>query len=71
MGRKKISELMDIWATFQQSTNSEGDPVEGPPFASTQDLYNKIDSTEIGDVSWQVGCQDHHDTIDSTDKGGA
>ncbi|KAF8469365.1 hypothetical protein DFH94DRAFT_795797 [Russula ochroleuca] len=54
MGCKKISELMDIWAAFQQSTNSEGDPVEGPPFASTQDLYDKIDSTENGDVSWQA-----------------
>lgn len=60
MGRKKISELMDIWAAFQHSTN--GDAQE-PPFASAQDLYDKIDSTEIGDVPWQVGCLDHHDCL--------
>ena len=60
MGRKKISELMDIWAAFQHSTNGNA---QEPPFASAQDLYNKIDSTEIGDVPWQVGCLDHHDCL--------
>ena len=65
MAGKKISELLDIWAAYQQSTEAE--PEEGPPFASAQDLYNKIDSTEIGDVSWQAFSVkfDGHITDDS------
>jgi hypothetical protein len=56
MAGKKISDLMDIWAAYQQITDSEveqGQP-EGPPFASAQDLYNMINSTEIGGVLWQA-----------------
>jgi Plavaka transposase len=52
MAGKKISELMDIWAAYQQFTETE--PGQGPPFASAQDLYDTIDSTEIGSVSWQA-----------------
>ena len=43
---------MDIWAAYQQFTEAE--PGLGPPFASAQDLYNTIDSTEIGGVLWQA-----------------
>ena len=66
MGRKKISELMEIWAAFQRS--SEGDLTQEPPFANAQDLYDKIDSMEIGDVPWQVSCLGCHDMIGRTDK---
>jgi hypothetical protein len=52
MAGKKISELMDILAALQQITGAE--PGQGPPFTSAQDLYDKIDSTEIGGVSWQA-----------------
>ncbi|KAI9432827.1 hypothetical protein H4582DRAFT_1791564, partial [Lactarius indigo] len=52
MARAKISDLMDIWATYQQIY--EIDPTYGPPFSSAQDLYNTIDSTEIGSVAWQA-----------------
>jgi hypothetical protein len=52
MSGSKISDLMDIWAAYQQIYDI--DPTYGPPFASSQDLYNTIDSTEIGDVAWQA-----------------
>ena len=52
MSGSKISDLMDIWAAYQQIYDV--DPTYGPPFASSQDLYNTIDSTEIGDVAWQA-----------------
>jgi hypothetical protein len=61
MGCKNISELMDIWATFQQTTDSY--LAQDPPFARAQDLYDKINSTEIGNVLWQVSYLDHHDMI--------
>ena len=52
MAGRKISDLMDIWAAFQQV--SEPDSETCPPFANAQDMYDKIDSTEVGGVSWQV-----------------
>ena len=52
MSGSKISDLMDIWAAYQQIYDV--DATYGPPFASSQDLYNTIDSTEIGDVAWQA-----------------
>jgi hypothetical protein len=52
MAGKKITELMDIWAAYGQI--QETDPGNGPPFANAQDLYDTIDSTEIGGVPWQV-----------------
>jgi hypothetical protein len=52
MGGKKISELMDIWVAYQQFKGAETEPE--PPFANAQDLYNAIDSTEIGAVPWQA-----------------
>ena len=50
MAGAKVSELMDIWAAYQQIYDVDA----APPFASSQDLYNTIDSTEIGDVAWQA-----------------
>jgi hypothetical protein len=44
MAGTKISDLMDIWAAYQQIYGV--DPDIGPPFSSTKDLYNTIDSTE-------------------------
>jgi hypothetical protein len=64
MAGKKISELMDIWAAFQQLTEAE--PEQDPPFACAQDLYNKIDSTEIGDVPWQVSVRTVMDIYKTT-----
>ena len=58
MGGKKISELMDIWAAYQHFSDLEADLTQGPPFASTQELYDKINSTEISDVPWQVSGHD-------------
>jgi hypothetical protein len=52
MSGKNISNLMEIWATYLRSAGD--DPGIGPPFASSQDMYDKIDSTEVGDISWQV-----------------
>jgi hypothetical protein len=52
MAGSKISDLMDVWAAYQQSLGL--DPTHGPPFSSLQDLYNTIDSTEIGGVAWQA-----------------
>ena len=43
---------MDIWASYGWIAETE--PGSGPPFANAQDLYNTIDSTEIGGVPWQV-----------------
>ena len=43
---------MEAWATYLKGT---GDNLKiGPPFASSQNMYDKIDSTEVGDISWQV-----------------
>ena len=56
---------MEIWAAFQRS--SEGDLTQEPPFANAQDLYDKIDSTEISNILWQVSYLDHHDTINHND----
>ena len=63
MGGKKISELMDIWAAYQQFSDSQS-----PPFASAQELYDKIDSTKIGDVPWQVSRHNHCGKINGTNK---
>jgi hypothetical protein len=57
MAGKKVSELMDIWAAhYQGLTGAQGDSDSelDPPFASAQDLYNKIDSTDIGATPWQA-----------------
>jgi hypothetical protein len=50
MSGSKISDLMDIWAAYQQIYDINA----SPPFASSQDLYNTIDSMEIGDVAWEA-----------------
>lgn len=46
MSGKKIDELMDIWAAFNEGDTS-------PPFANSKDLYDVIDAIEVGDVAWQ------------------
>ena len=63
MAGKKINELMDHWASYQQ--NPDSDSGHGPPFANAQDLYDTIDSTEIGGVPWQVSTRvvDLHNVI--------
>lgn len=48
MAGTKISDLMDVWAAYQQIY--EVDATYGPPFSNAQDLYNTIDSTEVGEV---------------------
>jgi hypothetical protein len=50
MSGKKIGELMDIWAAYQQD---KGDDLD-PPFSGAKDLYDTIDATELGDVPWQA-----------------
>ena len=52
MAGTKISDLMDVWAAYQQIY--EVDATYGPPFSNAQDLYNTIDSTEVGEVPWQA-----------------
>ena len=54
MAGKKITELMEIFASLNADNEDEWDPSEGLPFASAQEMYAKIDSTELGDVAWQV-----------------
>ncbi|KAM6496272.1 hypothetical protein JOM56_008978 [Amanita muscaria] len=41
----QIDRLMDIWACKTPET--------GPPFADHKDLYDAIDSIELGDAPWQ------------------
>ncbi|KAF8261399.1 hypothetical protein EI94DRAFT_1773444 [Lactarius quietus] len=43
---------MDVWAAYQQIYDV--DAAHRPPFANSQDLYNAIDSMEIGGVAWQA-----------------
>ena len=52
MAGTKISDLLDIWAAYQQIYDI--DTTNGPPFSSARDLYNTIDSMEVGDVAWQA-----------------
>jgi hypothetical protein len=53
MAGSKVSELMDVWASYQQIYDLDRATC-GLPFSSCQDLYNTIDSTELGDVAWQA-----------------
>ena len=41
-----INELMELWA-------ENIGPDRNPPFADKQDLYDTIDSIDLGDVPWQ------------------
>jgi hypothetical protein len=50
MSGKKVCELMDIWAAYQQNRGEEVDP----PFSGVKDLHNTIDATEVGNVPWQA-----------------
>lgn len=50
MSGKKIDDLMDIWAAFN---DNDGLGNSGPPFANSKDLYDTIDAIEAGDVAWQ------------------
>ena len=43
---------MDIWAAHQQHRYDDDEP--NPPFASSQDMYNVIDATEVGGIPWQA-----------------
>lgn len=57
MSGAKISELMDIWASFNTTISNDLDadgPPPSPPFANAKDLYNTIDSTDLGDIPWQA-----------------
>ena len=57
MSSTKIFKLMEFWATYQQATGIDTDMEL--PFASTQDMYDKIDTTEVGDIGWQVHFHEH------------
>lgn len=57
MPGKRINELMDIWAAYQQFQDPDFEMEQCPPFANAQDLYNTIDSTEVGGVPWQVSTR--------------
>jgi hypothetical protein len=46
MSAQGIDDLMEIWAATLQ-------PGENPPFADHHDLYEKIDSTTLGDAPWK------------------
>ena len=52
MAGSYVSDLMDIWDAYQQIYDI--DPTYGPPFSNSRELYNTIDSTEIGGVPWQA-----------------
>ncbi|KAF8478783.1 hypothetical protein F5888DRAFT_1629604, partial [Russula emetica] len=52
MSGNKIDELMEILAALQSAPNNDDD-VPSPPFADARDLYDVIDSTELGDVPWE------------------
>lgn len=47
MSAGNINILLDLWA----ETLSKHDDI--PPFADANDLYNAIDSTESGDITWE------------------
>ena len=46
-----INELMQIWNALH--------PNEGSPFASSNDLYNVVDSIKDGDAPWQSFTMNH------------
>jgi len=54
MAGKKVTELMEILGSLRPFTGDDWDPSDGLPFTSAQEMYDKIDSTELGDVAWQV-----------------
>jgi Plavaka transposase len=45
MPGNQIDELMETWNAFH--------PLDDPPFANHEDLYNTIDSTILGEVPWE------------------
>ena len=67
MAGQKISELMDILAAFQEFTDDPDDLGQGPPFANAQDLYDKIDSIDKGDVPWQASAHHFYNMFNNAD----
>jgi len=47
MSAANINTLLDLWAATLLKHN------EPPPFANAADMYETIDSTPLGDISWQ------------------
>ena len=47
MSVPNINKLLDLWASTLLKH------IEPPPFANNLDLYNTIDLTPLGDVTWQ------------------
>ncbi|KAF9455420.1 hypothetical protein BDZ94DRAFT_1316251 [Collybia nuda] len=55
MSRKDTDDLMEIMAAIiQKHCETPEDTDLGPPFSSAKDMYNIIDSTELGDVPWEA-----------------
>ncbi|KAF8489871.1 hypothetical protein F5888DRAFT_1869464 [Russula emetica] len=52
MSGNKIDELMKILAALQSAPYNDDD-VPSPPFSDARDLYDVINSTELGDVPWE------------------
>ncbi|PPQ82127.1 hypothetical protein CVT24_012430, partial [Panaeolus cyanescens] len=60
MSGAQIDKLMEIWAA---STS----PDEDPPFANKQDLYNTIDSIQLGDAPWESFSLSYNGPVDDND----
>ncbi|KAG5640456.1 hypothetical protein DXG03_008589 [Asterophora parasitica] len=63
MSGKKIDKLMEIWATFSASNDPDSNTPSPPPFANAADVYNTIDSTELGDIPWQAFLVKYNGTL--------
>lgn len=55
MSAGNINTLLDLWAATLLRHNDQ------PPFANAADMYETIDSTPLGDISWQSFSVTYHD----------
>lgn len=47
MSAANVNKLLDIFSAFLQKHDDQ------PPFASCAELYNLINSTQVGDITWE------------------
>ncbi|KAH9955786.1 hypothetical protein BJV74DRAFT_880172 [Russula compacta] len=61
MSSLNIDTLLKLWATMLAPHN------DVPPFASHKDMYEKIDSTPLGDVQWESFSVKYDGTLPDSD----
>ena len=57
---------MDIWAAYQQIYDI--DTAYRPLFLSSKDLYDTIDSMELGDIAWQAFTVEYNGEIPDSEE---